>query len=110
MFSKIRKRLTLYYSVLMTCFLLAFVGFIFIGVVWVVYSEEKQEVLLFAEEEAKEHSVLLRHQDILKQPQENEDYRDGSGRMFFYAFDDNSTFAEPKSLQIQGLVNTETIK
>jgi len=30
--------------------------------------------------------------------------------MFFYAFDDNSTFAEPKSLQIQGLVNTETIK
>jgi len=99
MFSKIRRQLTFLYSGFMVFFLLAFVGVIYIGLTWAVYSEEKQEMLLFAEEEAQEHSVILRHKELLQQMDEVENYR--GGRMFFYAFDNdgnlvNSSKAYPE--------------
>lgn len=72
-------------------FLLAFVGIIYSGLTWAVYSEEKQEMLLFAEEEAQEHSVILRNRELLQQMGKVENYR--GGRMFFYAFDNNGELA-----------------
>ncbi|EAX47730.1 integral membrane sensor signal transduction histidine kinase [Thermosinus carboxydivorans Nor1] len=86
MFSKIRRRLTLFYTGLMVAFLLTFVGVIYIGMTWAIYSEGKQEVRLFAEEEAREHLVIFKHKDLLPNMLQ-ENYRDGSGRMFFFAFD-----------------------
>jgi two-component system sensor histidine kinase CiaH len=91
MFSKIRRQLTLLYSGFMFFFLLAFVGIIYSGLTWAVYSEEKQEMLLFAEEEAQEHSVILRNRELLQQMGKVENYR--GGRMFFYAFDNNGELA-----------------
>lgn len=58
MFRKIRNRLTLLYTVVMAIFLAAFIAVSDIGVLWVLYEEEKQDVLSFLEEEAKE--VLLK--------------------------------------------------
>jgi two-component system sensor histidine kinase CiaH len=91
MFSKIRRQLTLLYSGFMVFFLLTFVGIIYSGLTWAVYSEEKQEMLLFAEEEAQEHSVILRNRELLQQMGKVENYR--GGRMFFYAFDNNGELA-----------------
>lgn len=91
MFSKIRRQLTFLYSGFMFFFLLAFVGIIYSGLTWAVYSEEKQEMLLFAEEEAQEHSVILRNRELLQQMGKVENYR--GGRMFFYAFDNNGELA-----------------
>jgi two-component system sensor histidine kinase CiaH len=92
MFSKIRRQLTFLYSGFMVFFLLSFVAIIYIGLTWAVYSEEKQEMLLFAEEEAQEHSVILRHKELLHQMETVENYR--GGRMFFYAFDNNGNLAD----------------
>ncbi len=92
MFSRIRKRLTFLYSGLMIFFLLTFVGVTYIGLTWAVYSEEKEELLLFAEEEAQEHSIFLQHKELLRQvPPQIEEYR--GGRMFFYAFDNDGILA-----------------
>ncbi|AJQ27617.1 sensor histidine kinase [Pelosinus fermentans] len=90
MFSRIRKHLTFLYSGIMVFFLLTFVGFTYIGLTWAVYSEEKQELLLFAEEEAQEHSLFLQHQELLRQTPQDE-YR--GGRMFFYAFGNDGKLA-----------------
>jgi two-component system sensor histidine kinase CiaH len=65
-FTRIRKHLTVLYSGLMIFFLLTFVGVTYIGLTWAVYSEEKQELLLFAEEEAQEHSIFLQHKELLR--------------------------------------------
>lgn len=75
----------------MIFFLLTFVGFTYIGLTWAVYSEEKQELLLFAEEEAQEHSLFLQHKELLQQMPQGEEYREG--RMFFYAFDNDGKLA-----------------
>jgi signal transduction histidine kinase len=75
----------------MIFFLLTFVGVTYIGLTWAVYSEEKQELLLFAEEEAHEHSLFLQHKELLQQIPQVDDYR--GGRMFFYAFDNEGKLA-----------------
>jgi two-component system sensor histidine kinase CiaH len=94
-FSRIRKRLTVLYSGLMIFFLLTFVAVTYIGLTWAVYSEEKQELLLFAEEEAQEHSIFLQHKELLKeflrQVPQVEEYR--GGRMFYYAYDNDGILA-----------------
>lgn len=86
MFTKIRWRLTFLYSGFMGFFLLAFVVSTYFGLSWVVYSNEKDEVLLFAEEEAREHAAVMMHGELLQQAFLDQENRD-LGRMFTYAFD-----------------------
>lgn len=87
MFNQIKKRLTFFYLGVMTCFVLAFAGATYIGLTWAVYSTEKQEMLLFLEEEAKEHVILLENKELLQQTPLVENYREENGKMFYYAFD-----------------------
>jgi signal transduction histidine kinase len=94
MFSQIKKRLTLFYLGVMTCFLLAFVGTTYIGLTWAIYSTEKQEMLLFLEEEAKEHVILLKNKELLQQTSPVENYREGNGKMFYYAFDNRGSLID----------------
>jgi signal transduction histidine kinase len=95
MFKNIRRKLTLFYTMLMAFFLFGFVGVTYGGLLWAVYSEEKQEILMFAEEEAKEHLIILKNKEVLRTAVEEDDY---SGRMFYYAYDNNGqrvNVAEP---------------
>lgn len=91
MFNQIKKRLTLFYLGVMTCFVLAFAGATYVGLTWAVYSTEKQEILLFLEEEAKEHVILLENKELLQQTPPVENYREGNGKMFYYAFDNTGS-------------------
>lgn len=85
MFSKIRNRLTLFYTGIMVLFLLAFLATTYISLTWVLYTQQKQEVLMFAEEEAHEHIDILRQAQIPNsQPVPDEE---GEGTLFFYAYD-----------------------
>ena len=84
MFRKTRLRLTVFYAAVMAVFFVLMVFGAYKAMRWSITSEQKYEVLLFAEEEAHEHAVLFKHDELLG-GQEN--YKDGSGRMYFYAFD-----------------------
>ncbi len=100
MFTKIRWRLTFLYSGFMGFFLLAFVVSTYFGLSWVVYSNEKDEVLLFAEEEAREHAAVMMHGELLQQAFQDQENRD-MGRMFAYAFDNTGkmiTAEKPNSV------------
>lgn len=60
MFSQIRNRLTFFYTAMMIFFVLTFIGTTYASLAWVLFYQQKQEVLLFAEEEAREHVEHLR--------------------------------------------------
>lgn len=84
MFKKTRRDLTLSFTAVMAIFFLLLVFSAHVSMEWSVTSEQEREVLLFAEEEAYEHSILFQHPDIFEK---QSDYKSGSGRMYFYAFD-----------------------
>ena len=85
MFSKIRNRLTVFYTGMMILFLLSFLATTFVSLTWVLFIQQKQEVILFAEEEAHEHIDILRQAqtpDFHPTPDE-----EGGSTLFFYAYD-----------------------
>lgn len=82
MFIKIRRRLTSLYSGIMAIFLLSFVISAFTGLTWILYWKEKQEVLGFAEKEAREHAVIMKHPHLLEQPSEKNAAQTGRGTCF----------------------------
>lgn len=84
MFRQTRLRLTVFYAAIMAAFFVLTVFGTYRAMRWSITSEQKYEVLLFAEEEAHEHAVLFKHGAALG---DQADYKDGSGRMYFYAFD-----------------------
>lgn len=84
MFKRMRRRLTVFYAAVMAAFFVLTVFGAYKAMRWSITSEQEYEVLLFAEEEAHEHAVLFKHDAALGA---QEDYKDGSGRMYFYAFD-----------------------
>lgn len=87
MFSRIRNRLTLFYTGLMILFILAFLVTTYVSLTWVLFAQQKQEVLTFADEEAYEHIDILRQAQLPNaQPTPDEE---GEGTLFFYAFDNS---------------------
>jgi signal transduction histidine kinase len=85
MFRKIRKRLTVLYTGVMAVFLVAFIAVSDIGVLWLLYDEEKQDILSFAEEEAKE--VLPKFKPNLSGREPKLPSSDTAGeKIFSYAF------------------------
>lgn len=88
MFAKIRNHLTIVYSTVMVCFLISFVVASYTGLVWVLYRQEQQDIEVYAKEEAREHSSLLR-QKQLSAILPSEDDAESDGDLFHYAFDLN---------------------
>lgn len=82
MFKKMRRRLTLFYTVVMATFFILLVLATHMSMEWSVTSEQEREVLLFAEEEAYEHAILFQHREVFEG---KGDYKNRTGRMYFYA-------------------------
>jgi len=85
MFKKMRRRLTVFYALIMAVFFISLVFGMYKTMQWSITSEQEREVLLFAEEEANEHVFLFNHMTSFEAEQKN--YQEGSGRMYVYAFD-----------------------
>jgi signal transduction histidine kinase len=85
MFKKMRRKLTVFYALIMAVFFISLVFGMYKTMQWSLTSEQEREVLLFAEEEANEHVFLFNHMSSFEAEQQN--YQEGSGRMYVYAFD-----------------------
>jgi len=85
MFKKMRRKLTVFYALIMAIFFISLVFGMYKTMQWSITSEQEREVLLFAEEEANEHVFLFKHMTSFEAEQKN--YQEGSGRMYVYAFD-----------------------
>lgn len=83
MFSEIRNRLTLLYVAVMAVFLVAFIIVSYTGILWVLHREEQQDIRTIADEEAREHVMLLKRKDSAFVPQADND----GEKIFFYVFD-----------------------
>lgn len=87
MFSKIRNRLTVLYTVVMASFLLAFITVSYAGVLWLLHREEQQDIIALAEEEAREHVVMLKQNEVTPKGKDNDNVDSPGGKMFYYVFD-----------------------
>lgn len=86
LFSKIRNRLTVFYTSMMIVFLLAFLTITFISLTGVLFVQQKQEIMLYVGEEAHEHIEILRQaRTTAISPSEVED--EGGSALFSYAYD-----------------------
>ena len=86
MFTQIRNRLTFFYTVMMILFVLAFVGTTYASLAWVLFYQQKQEVLLFAEEEAREFIEHLRQAASMGLPPSLLPSENG-GALFSFVYD-----------------------
>lgn len=93
MINKLRRRLTTLYATIIAIFLLSFIGIVFLGLIWLVYTERTNEVQALVAEFAQEQRSQLRdyNNDQDKAPNISyiEDRRDISGQVFYYIFDRN---------------------
>lgn len=85
MFRRTRRRLTLYYSLVMAFFLVAMVYGVYKSMEWAISSEQAREIRDTANNVAYAQSFLIQHQEIMFD--DDEKYKDGQDRMFFYVFD-----------------------
>ena len=85
MFSKIRNRLTMFYTGMMVLFLLAFLATTYLSLAWVLFLQQEQEIIRFAEAEANEHISIFRQ--VQMPGSQLVPYEDGAGLLFFYAYD-----------------------
>ncbi|WP_110956073.1 sensor histidine kinase [Anaerosinus massiliensis] len=88
MFTKTRKRLTLHYVTVMMLLMAAFIVMSSVGVFWILYQEEKHDLLSLAEEEAREQVRMYKEKDtyfesLTKKTKNNVDDED----VFYYVFD-----------------------
>lgn len=107
MFSKIRNRLTLFYTTMMFLFLLTFWGISSASLAWILFNQQKEVILRFAEGEAHEHvPTLLRAQpDSIPEVHRSEE---GGGALFSYVVDrnDRQIYAEePSAALIPSVLN-----
>lgn len=85
MFRRIRRRLTLFYSLMMALFLVAMVCGVYKSMEWSIASEQAREIRDTANNVAYAQSFLIQHRELLLD--DSEKYKDGQDRMFFYVFD-----------------------
>ncbi len=85
MFRRIRRRLTLFYSLMMAFFLVAMVCGVYKSMEWSIASEQAREIRDTANNVAYAQSFLIQHRELLLD--DSEKYKDGQDRMFFYVFD-----------------------
>jgi hypothetical protein len=93
MFHEMRNHLTILYTGVMAIFLAAFIAVSDVGVLWVLHDEEKQDILSFAEEEARE--LLPRLKKNTSTSEQKVFGSDAAGeKIFSYAFDNNGQLVD----------------
>lgn len=107
MFAKIRKRLTFRYTIVMMLTLLAFIGVIFTGLVWMLYQEKQQDLNAFADEEVREQAAMYREQGSFSSFELEETVHTEIGsKLFHYVFDKDGQMAaaeKPEARLRQGV-------
>lgn len=88
-FQEIRRKLALRYTGIMAFFFIVLVFCVHMSIVWSIASEQENEVLLFAEEEAIEHVVLLQHRELLEKQKllDHAETIQKERKLFFYVYD-----------------------
>lgn len=95
MFTKIRNRLTLQYSLVMMILMTAFIFFSATGLLWILYQEEKQDLRSLAKEEVEEQVGIYKEQKGFLQIPAPDESEQGS-KIFYYVFDANGQLAATK--------------
>ena len=88
-FQQSRRKLTLYYSLIMAVFLIVLIIVVHQSMEWSMESEQARELVETAGRIAGGQEYLMQHPELLE---EAEDWRTESDRLFFYVFD---TAGEP---------------
>ena len=86
MFTKIRNRLTLRYTLVMMCLMLTFILASASGLLWILYQEEQQDLRSLIQEEVEEQIGIYEEQRGFFQIPDSEANKDGS-KIFYYVFD-----------------------
>jgi len=93
MLSRIRRKLTILYTVVFGLFLLAFIGMVYTSLLWGTYVEETNEIKLLAGQIAREQydEIVQYYKNVNSAPKEisSEDDYDISGQVFYYILDRN---------------------
>lgn len=94
MFTRIRNRLTMQYTAIMMLVLVAFIVTSSAGLLWILYQEERDDLLTFAEEKVRVQEELYKENQAFFQPtsKEEQDAQDGA-KIFYYVFDDENKLA-----------------
>lgn len=115
MFSEIRNRLTILYTIVMAIFLLAFIVVSDAGVIWALHHEEQQDIRSFAEQEAKEYIMMHRQKKNGIEIKEVDSADNMGGKIFFYVFDQQGRLADGEEPfvkirpKIQDIINGWTV-
>ncbi len=83
-FQQSRRKLTLYYSLIMAVFLIVLVILVHQSMEWSMESEQARELVETAGRIAGGQEYLLQHPELLE---DAEEWRTSSDRLFFYVFD-----------------------
>ena len=83
-FQQSRRKLTLYYSLIMAVFLIVLIIVVHQSMEWSMESEQARELVETAGRIAGGQEYLMQHPELLE---EAEDWRTESDRLFFYVFD-----------------------
>lgn len=94
MFTRIRNRLTMQYTAIMMLVLVAFIVTSSAGLLWILYQEERDDLLTFAEEKVRVQEELYKENQAFFQPtsKDEQDAQDGA-KIFYYVFDDENKLA-----------------
>lgn len=109
MFSKIRNRLTVQYTIVMAVFLLTFIVVSYSGVLWLLHREEQQDIRAFAEEEAREHITMLKKGEYRAEIKGDENDESPGGKLFYYVYDNNGQLAVAEQPAPKMRANVENI-
>lgn len=108
MFAPIRNKLTLQYTMVMMMLMIAFIVTSSVGLLWILYQEERQDLQSFAEEEAREQAGMYKEQSgFFQLPSKQTDDLGQGAKIFYYVFDTNSQLAaseEPSRLIQDGVL------
>ena len=84
-FRRSRRQLTLYYSIIMACFLIVLIFVVHRSMQWSMASEQARELMDTANDVAYAQSFLIQHRELLFD--DGYDARSSRDRLFFYVFD-----------------------
>lgn len=94
MFTKIRNRLTMQYTAIMMLVLVAFIVTSSAGLLWILYQEERDDLLTFAEEKVRVQEELYKENKAFFQPATKDDLNMQEGaKIFYYVFDNENKLA-----------------
>ena len=87
MFRQSRRRLTLFYSLTMFCFLFVILFGVHKSMQWAVSSEQARELMDTANDVAYAQAFLIQHRELMFD--DGSVYNGGRDRLFFYVFDND---------------------